>query len=197
MVLTVRAVACLCLCLTVCQVRGSHIPAEMNRTIQNLLQHYRIPREERYNRKPVFSREPLTGKTESQRVFMGGVLETYEKILGLMLNQLPTPSPVTNQLPNAGAANDAETGGNEDLRPKLNFILKKVHDLRKNEYQEQERLLQNLDALKNIKMENNVVQSKALWELPWLYEEASSLSKAHRQERRRRQAWRAKSHARG
>lgn len=37
---TARLVVCLCLGWTVCQVRGSYIPVEMNRTIQNLLQHY-------------------------------------------------------------------------------------------------------------------------------------------------------------
>lgn len=29
-----------CLCLAVCQVKGSYVPADMNRTIQNLLDHY-------------------------------------------------------------------------------------------------------------------------------------------------------------
>lgn len=37
---TARVVVCLCLGWAVCQVRGSYIPVEMNRTIQNLLQHY-------------------------------------------------------------------------------------------------------------------------------------------------------------
>ncbi|KAM6961892.1 interferon gamma-like [Tautogolabrus adspersus] len=195
MVATARAVVCLSFCLAVCQVRGSHIPVEMNRTIQNLLQHYRIPREERYNRKPVFSREPLTGKMEAQKVFMGGVLETYEKLLGHMLKQLPTPSPLTTELPNAILIHDAGTGTNKDVRVKLSYILKKVQDLRRHRYQEQEKLLQNLQALKHIEMENLVVQSKALWELPWLYEEASSLSdNIIKQRRRRRQARRAKNH---
>lgn len=40
MVTTARAVVFLCLWLSVCQVRGSHIPSKMNKTIQNLLQHY-------------------------------------------------------------------------------------------------------------------------------------------------------------
>lgn len=35
-------------------------------------------------------------------------------------------------------------------------------------------------------MDNFVVQSKALWELPWLYEEASSISNDAKMQRRRR-----------
>lgn len=40
MVATARTVVCLFLLLCVCQIRGSHIPVKMNRTIQNLLHHY-------------------------------------------------------------------------------------------------------------------------------------------------------------
>lgn len=36
----VRAVVCLSVWLCVCQVRGLYIPQEMNRTLQNLRQHY-------------------------------------------------------------------------------------------------------------------------------------------------------------
>uniref|UniRef100_UPI0037E750C8 interferon gamma 1 n=1 Tax=Semicossyphus pulcher TaxID=241346 RepID=UPI0037E750C8 len=184
-----RAVVCLSLCLAVSQVRSSHIPAEMNRTIQNLLQHYSISNKDRFNGKPVFSREPLTGKMEAQKVFMGGVLESYEKLFGHMLKELPTPSPQTAE----SNAADAAARTDEDMRTKLSYILRQVQDLRRHRYQEQEKLLQNLQDLKHIKMDNPVVQSKALWELPWLYEEASSLSdNIIKQRRRRRQARRAK-----
>uniref|UniRef100_A0A8C3G8C8 Interferon gamma n=1 Tax=Cyclopterus lumpus TaxID=8103 RepID=A0A8C3G8C8_CYCLU len=180
MVTTVRAVVCLSLWLVVCQVRGSYIPPKMNRTIYNLLQHYKIPSRERFNGKPVFSRDPLAGKMEAKRVFMGGVLETYEKLIGQMLKQLPTPTPQT-------------AGSNET---QLSYILKKVQELRKHRYQEQEKLLQELRDLKHIQMDNLVVQSKALWELPWLYEEASSLyeikMERRKRRRRRRQARRVK-----
>nr|AFM31242.1 interferon gamma [Epinephelus coioides] len=199
MVATVRAVICLCLWLSVCQVRDSHIPQEMNRTIQNLLQHYRISTKDRFNGKPVFSREPLTTKMEAKRVFMGGVLEAYEKLLGEMLK--PTPSPqVTgnNQLPaSAGTASNGEVAAGGDLRKQLSYLLKKVTDLRKHRYNEREKVLQGLRDLKDIQMGDPIIQSKALWELPWLYEEASSLSNIQRERRRRRrQTRRVKTHQR-
>nr|BCK60960.1 interferon gamma [Sebastiscus marmoratus] len=203
MVATVRAVVCLSLWLSVCQVRGSHIPQEMNKTIQNLLQHYKIPLRERFNGKPVFSREPLAGKMEVKRMFMGGVLETYEKLISHMLNQLPTPTPQTaesNNLPAsaAGTASGGEVGADVDVRKDLSYILNMVKELKKNRYLEQEKILQELKALKHIQMDNLVVQSKALWELPWLYEEASSLNDTmnteRRRRRRRRQARKAKIH---
>lgn len=40
MVARATAVLGWCLCLALCQVRGSYVPADMNRTIQNLLDHY-------------------------------------------------------------------------------------------------------------------------------------------------------------
>lgn len=40
MVVRVTTVVGWCLCLAVCQVKGSYGPADMNRTIQNLLDHY-------------------------------------------------------------------------------------------------------------------------------------------------------------
>ncbi|XP_060886210.1 interferon gamma 1 [Labrus mixtus] len=185
---TARAVVCLSLCLAVCQVRGSYIPVEMNRTFQSLLQHYNISPAERYNRKPVFSRDPLSGRMEAQKVYMGGVLEAYEKLLGHMLKQLPAPQ--TAELPNPC---DAEKGTTKDVRVELSCILKKVQDLRRHSFQEEGKLLQSLQALKHVKMEDEVIQSKALWELPWLYEAASSLSDDRiNQRRRRRQARRAK-----
>ncbi|XP_042367435.1 interferon gamma-like [Plectropomus leopardus] len=202
MVATTRAVVCLSLWLSVCQVGGSHIPQEMNRTIQNLLQHYKISATDRFNGKPVFSREPLTGKMEAKRVFMGGVLETYVNLLEQMLKQLPTQSPPTaenNQLPEsaAGTASDGQVAADGDVRKELNFILRKVKDLRKHRYHEQEKLLKELSNLKEIKMDNRIVQSKALWELPWLYEEASSLYDIQRERRRRRrQIRKVKTHLR-
>ncbi|XP_074554655.1 interferon gamma-like [Halichoeres trimaculatus] len=181
----VRTVVFLCFCLTASQVRGSHIPKEMNRTLQNLMRHYDLPPEVRLSGKPVFSREKLTGKMEAQKVYLGGVLETYEKLFSHMIKQQPTPSPQT-----AGNA-VVQNNGDDDVRGKLGYILKMVHDLRKHRYQEQETLLQNLQSLKHIKMDSLEVQSKALWELPWLYEEASSLVNTNstiKQLRRRRQA---------
>lgn len=40
MVARVTTVMGWCLCMALCQVKGSYIPADMNRTIQNLLDHY-------------------------------------------------------------------------------------------------------------------------------------------------------------
>ncbi|XP_028426874.1 interferon gamma [Perca flavescens] len=196
MVATARAVVCLSLWLLVCQVRGAYIPPEMNKTIQTLLQHYTIPTRERFNQKPVFSHKPLAGKMEGKRVFMGSVLETYEKLIGQMLKQQPTPTPQTagsNERLASAAAGDAS---DDRIRTGLNYILRKVKELKKHHYKEQEELLQELKGLEHIKLDNHVVQSKALRELPWLYEEASSLNEEIELRRRRRQARRVKNHPR-
>ncbi|XP_040005620.1 interferon gamma-like [Xiphias gladius] len=206
MVAAMRVVVCVSLWLSVCQVGGSHIPAKMNRTIQSLLQHYRISNKDKFNGKPVFSREPMAGRLETKKVFMGGVLETYEKLIGHMLNELPTPSPETAgsqggpaaAIPAApGTASDDGSQAGRTVREDLNYILKKVQELRRHHYQEQDKLLQELRTLGHIQMHNPAIQSKALWELSWLYEEASSLSdtiRMQRRRRRRRQARRVKIH---
>nr|XP_019964836.1 PREDICTED: uncharacterized protein LOC109644000 [Paralichthys olivaceus]B3IXK1.1 RecName: Full=Interferon gamma; Flags: Precursor [Paralichthys olivaceus]BAG50577.1 interferon gamma [Paralichthys olivaceus] len=182
MVSTARAVVCLSLCLCVCQVRGSHIPARMNKTIQNLLQHYNISNKDRFNGKPVFPKEPLSGRMETKMLFMGGVLETYEKLIGQMLEQLPNTTP-----PTAGSREGLNSAAPEvSVRTDLNYILKKVQELRTNRFKEQSKLLQGLHDLGDIKMNNFIIQSKALWELQWMYEEASSLSNNTKMQRRRR-----------
>ncbi|GLD48210.1 interferon gamma 1 precursor [Lates japonicus] len=168
----------------------------MNRTIQNLLQHYRIPLKEKFNGKPVFNTESSADRMETKRVFMGGVLETYEKLIGQMLKELPTPSPQTAGSSNEGlasaitagpgTASDTRSEAGGDVRMDLNYILTKVQELKRHKYQEQDKLLQRLQALKHIQMDNFVIQSKALWELPRLYEEASSLPDDIRMQRRRR-----------
>ncbi|KAK2859200.1 hypothetical protein Q5P01_003820 [Channa striata] len=197
----VRAVVCLSVWLSVCQVSGFHLPPKMNRTIQNLLQHYKIPPQERFNGKPVFSKEPLTGRLETKRVFMGGVLETYEKLFSKMLRQLPTPSPQTagnedHPASDVSAAQGA-AGSDTEVKEGLGDLLEMIRNLRKHSYQDEEKVLQGLHSLKTIQLDNTVVQSKALWELPWLYEEASTLSHMQMQrKRRRRQARRSKSHQR-
>ncbi|NP_001347651.1 interferon gamma [Maylandia zebra] len=194
MATTVRAAVCLCLWLFACQVRGSHIPAEMNRTIQSLLQHYKISSREKYDGKPVFPSDQ-NKKIETKLIFMGGVLESYEKLLGHMLKQLPTPSPqiaVSNAQPGSAitpassSPNNAGLVAGRDVRSELNYILKKVQELKKRRYHEQEKLLQGLQTLRDIKMNDRIIQSKALWQLPQLYEEASSLPEIKIQRRRRR-----------
>ncbi|XP_056280621.1 interferon gamma-like [Pseudoliparis swirei] len=163
-----RAALCLSLWLLALQVRGAYIPPKMNRTIDSLLKHYKIPARERFNGQPVFSKDALAGTMEAKRLFMGGVLETYEKLIGQMLQQLPA-----HPTPQAAESNELPAGG--DVRAELSYVLKKVQELRKHRYREQEALLQELRALRHLQIDNLVVQSKALWELPWLYEEASSL----------------------
>ncbi|KAI3366968.1 hypothetical protein L3Q82_009249, partial [Scortum barcoo] len=197
MVATARAVVWLTLWLCVCQIRGSHIPPKMNRTIHNLLQHYRITSKERFLGGPVFSREALDGKVEAKMVFMGGVLETYEKLIGHMLKQLPTPSPQTAGSAVTSTGGNAEAGAGGDVREELTYILGNIQELRKHHYKEQDKILQELRRLKHIQVDNAVIQSKALWELPWLYQEASSLpSTQERRRRRRRQTLRSKARLR-
>uniref|UniRef100_A0A3Q3BMR8 Uncharacterized LOC102303515 n=1 Tax=Haplochromis burtoni TaxID=8153 RepID=A0A3Q3BMR8_HAPBU len=186
MATTVRAAVCLCLWLFACQVRGSHIPAEMNRTIQSLLQHYVSIH---------YFLFPPVCHSDTKLIFMGGVLESYEKLLGHMLKQLPTPSPqiaVSNAQPGSAitpassSPNNAGLVAGRDVRSELNYILKKVQELKKRRYHEQEKLLQGLQTLRDIKMNDRIIQSKALWQLPQLYEEASSLPEIKIQRRRRR-----------
>ncbi|XP_023270603.1 uncharacterized protein LOC111661319 [Seriola lalandi dorsalis] len=195
MVTTARAMVCLTLWFSVCQVRAFHIPPKMNKTIQELMNHYDVSAKLIFSGKPIFSKEALNGKMETKRVFLGGVLEAYEKIIGQMLKELPTPSP---QTVTAAPSNNADTRlqGGEDVRVQLSYILKKVQELRKHHYQEQDMFLQRLQALKHIKMDDLIIQNKALFELPFLYAEASSLPDSMkmqmRQRRRRRQARRVK-----
>ncbi len=95
---------------------------------------------------------------------MGAVLETYEKLIGQMLKQLPTTSPQTAEIkgpadsaitPAAGTASDAEIGASGDLGKQLSYVLKKVEDLKNKRYQEQEKLLQGLQALRHIQVERH------------------------------------------
>uniref|UniRef100_A0A3Q4AT56 Interferon gamma n=1 Tax=Mola mola TaxID=94237 RepID=A0A3Q4AT56_MOLML len=190
MIATVRAVGFLCLWLVVYQVKGSYIPAEMNRTIQNLLHHYvstdcataAIP-------------QALVFSPVEKMVYMSSVLDMYEKMFGHMLKQLPTPSPKlaasTGRQAAAGSASDAPTGAGEDVRKQLTYILKKVQDLKRHHYQKQDQFLQKLYSVRHIQIDNFVIQNKALWELPGLYQQASALpDNGVMRRRRRRQAQR-------
>ncbi|XP_068442881.1 interferon gamma related [Clinocottus analis] len=190
----VSLVLCVTLWLSVWHVQAAFNTADINSTIKNLLQHYKIPEARaRFDRKPVFSRDPLAGNMEATSVFMSGVLEKYEELIGRMLEQLPTPTPHTaasDQLPASAAA----AGGGE-VATQLRYILKKVQLLKKHRYHEQEKFLRELRALKDIQMDNPVVQSKALGEFPLLYEKASSIN-VTMTSRRRRQARRNKTRPR-
>ncbi|XP_033991650.1 interferon gamma-like [Trematomus bernacchii] len=190
MVVSAKSVVCLCFLFSVCHVRGAYIPPKMNRTILNLLKHYNISKEEKYNGQLVFSKEAIPEKLLEKRVFMRGVLETYETLISKMLKELPTPLPDTK-------GGVGEGGAGEDVRTELNYILQKVLELKKNQYKEHDNLLSSLKKLISIKMDNATVQSKALGELPWLYEEASDLNNEIQSRRRRRQARKVKTHQRG
>uniref|UniRef100_A0A3Q2EHZ7 Interferon gamma n=1 Tax=Cyprinodon variegatus TaxID=28743 RepID=A0A3Q2EHZ7_CYPVA len=170
-------VVCIFMWLSVCQVSGAFIPNELNRTLQNLMQHYKISNQDFFNQKPVFPREPLKGNAELKMVYMYGVLEEYEKLLGHMLKQLPTPSP---QLATSGTRT-ASLSSSDEIRSNLMKVLSKMQELKRNNYKEQ--------AVGNFK-----VQSKALSELTWIYEEASSLADDKRRRRRRRRQTRIRLH---
>ncbi|XP_068611628.1 interferon gamma related [Brachionichthys hirsutus] len=200
------ATAVVCLCLALSQAGGSHIPVEMNRTIHSLLRYYKsvtkLPDRSRFTGKLLFSREPPSRQTEAKLVYMGGILETYDKLIGQMLKQLPTSGPQTAGASRAPPADANGAGAHGDVRTELRYVLKKIQELKKHRYEEQEKLLNGLQALRHIQTDNVAVQNKALWELPWLYEEASSLSNNTREDRRRRrrrrrQAQRVKTHLSG
>ncbi|KAM3587761.1 uncharacterized protein V6R79_013552 [Siganus canaliculatus] len=184
-----KAALCLCLYLMLCQVRGFYVSKEMSKSIQSLLQHYNISDTDRFNGEPIFSREPLPGKLETKKVFLGGVLLTYEKMIDRMLEQLPTPSP--------------QSSGNDDphaeVRKQLKKVQTKIRNLKEYRYGDEEKILERLESLRDIKMDDLMVQSKALGELPFFYEEASSLSdhSEKQRRRRRRQAKRARFHLKG
>ncbi|XP_030295621.1 LOW QUALITY PROTEIN: interferon gamma-like [Sparus aurata] len=195
MVSPVREAVCLILMVALCQVRGAYIRPKMNQTIQSLLRHYRIDDEKRFDGNNVFPKEPPAGKMETKLLFMGGILESYEKLLGHMLKQLPTASPQTDSVDST--AGMVEAGPSGDVRKDLRYILTKVQELKKKSFHEQEMILHGLQDLKHVQMDNFVVQSKALWELPWLYEEASSLSDNSERRRRRRRRQARKTQLRG
>lgn len=89
---------------------------------------------------------------QAKMVYMSGVLEMYEKLLGHMLKQLPTPSPKTAELAGHQAATAATATTDGDVRKQLSYILKKVQDLRRHRYHEQNQILQGLHALKHIQV---------------------------------------------
>uniref|UniRef100_A0A671VRI5 Interferon gamma n=1 Tax=Sparus aurata TaxID=8175 RepID=A0A671VRI5_SPAAU len=196
MVSPVREAVCLILMVALCQVRGAYIRPKMNQTIQSLLRHYRIDDEKRFDGNNVFPKEPPAVQMkmylissvfvlQTKLLFMGGILESYEKLLG----HIPTPSTAPPAM--------VEAGPSGDVRKDLRYILTKVQELKKKSFHEQEMILHGLQDLKHVQMDNFVVQSKALWELPWLYEEASSLSDNSERRRRRRRRQARKTQLRG
>nr|XP_057947066.1 interferon gamma-like isoform X2 [Doryrhamphus excisus] len=168
-----RTMLYVCVCLFASRIPASHVPSKMNKSIQNLLQYY-IPVKERFNGRPVFSRELLATKLEAKGVLMAVALQTYKELIQRMLKELP-----------------AQTDSTSDIRAELSYILERVQKLRRFRFQEQEALLDGIERFRHIQLDSALIQSKALWELPWLYEEASSLAdKQHR--RQHKQAKRLK-----
>uniref|UniRef100_A0A673A1D6 Interferon gamma-like n=1 Tax=Sphaeramia orbicularis TaxID=375764 RepID=A0A673A1D6_9TELE len=204
---SMKFAVCLCLWLLVCQVRGSYIPQRMNKTIQNLLKHYKISDDQRYDGKPVFSKKLPINKTETKMVYIGGVLEKYEELIGHMLSELPTPRPQTatdqQHLTSAftpGVGTNTEAGVGDNVRVELKYLLSKIKELKRHHYEEEGKVAKELFSLKKIQMNDIVTQSKALGNLQWWYDEASTLKKQQQiqrqRRRRRRQARRVKTHPR-
>lgn len=195
MLTAMRKVVCLYVWLSVCRVSESFVPQDMNRTLQNLKQHYKLSDDDAYDGKWVFPKEPLEGNSESKMVLMAGVLEAYEKLLVHMLKGLPTPSP--QSAISQDKASDTSTAGpsaSADVRSNLTKVLQKIKELKRHRYQEQVKVLHELQDLKHIEMDNIKIQSKALRELTWIYEEASSKAEnAMRRRRRRRRQTKMKS----
>ncbi|XP_077565346.1 interferon gamma isoform X1 [Stigmatopora nigra] len=164
------------LCLCLCGVQNA--PSTLNRTVQNLLQIYKIPPKERFNGRPLFSRELLSTKMEAKDVLMSALLQTYEELLGRMIRRAPAPTPTV--APAAPVSRDRALPS-ADTRSQLNYLLKRVRNLRKYRYRAAEPLLRGLDQIRCVQVDDLVVQSKALWQLP-------SLLRDDRKLRRRRRA---------
>ncbi|CAL8324444.1 unnamed protein product [Lota lota] len=157
---------CLSVCLSVC-LAASHVPVKMKEAIKTL-QHDQN-RDEVFSGSLVFPRESLNQmEVGAKRVVLGEILEVYDKLIGQMLSQLPAKSQ------------------SEVLE--LQYLLEEVRRLKKHRYQKHQLVRSTLDQLAHIQTNNSVVQRKALWELPWLYDAASSLAGRKRRSLRRRQA---------
>ncbi|KAK5877065.1 hypothetical protein CesoFtcFv8_026350 [Champsocephalus esox] len=192
MALSAKSVVCLCFLFSFCHVRGAHITLEMNKSILNLRKHYNISKAVEYNGQLDF-KEWIPEKLLEKRVFMRGVLETYEALINKMLKELPTPPPHTT----GSEGGVGEGGAGDDVRTDLNCILRMILKLKTIHYNEQDNLLSSLKKLMGIKMDSVTVQMKALRQLPWLYDEASDLTNEIQNRRRRRHAQRVKIHQRG
>lgn len=82
-------------------------------------------------------------------LFMGGVLQMYDKLIERMLGQLPTPSPDTTV---SGGTKGAFSDDAAPVKKNLTYLLKKVKELRKHHYQEQNEILHDLQKLDEVKV---------------------------------------------
>lgn len=95
-------------------------------------------------------------------LFMGGVLEMYDKLIDRMLGQLPTPSPETTM---TGGTKGANSDNAAPVRKQLSYLLKKVKELRRHHYQEQNQLLHDLHKLDKIQVPTT---RPSMWSRPWV-----------------------------
>ncbi|XP_035814446.1 interferon gamma-like [Amphiprion ocellaris] len=195
MVATARTAVCLSLFLLICQVRGIYVSQRVNETIQNLLRHYKISNREKFSGKPIFPRDPPDGKREVKMVFMSGVLETYEKLFGQMLRQLPTSTPPTADSTTPSTGTGLQPG--QSVRSNLTYMLGKIKELKKGYFQEEEKLLHELHGLRRIQTNSSLVQAKALFELPRMLEQAGIVSQNDTMRRRRRRQAKSRMALRG
>ncbi|XP_056445375.1 interferon gamma-like [Gadus chalcogrammus] len=158
-------------CLSVC-LPVATVPGKMLETIKTLrLQH---PQKGQSSSGFVFSRDTLNKMDDGdKRVVLGKVLEVYDKLFDQMLSQPPT---------------DSQSEENKTEEAGIRYLQEMVTLLRRTQYKKHLLLTSTLEQLGNIQINNSVVQSKALWELPWLFDEASSLAERKRRSLRRRRA---------
>lgn len=81
---------------------------------------------------------------QAEMIYMSAILQTYDKILNQMLKELPTPGPTTAQ--------SSGDKGTAELRSQLNYILKKITNLRIQHYNKPEQLLKMLQPLREVQV---------------------------------------------
>nr|UXB54328.1 IFNgamma [Gadus macrocephalus] len=169
--LSLFMLVCMSVCLSVC-LPVAPVPGKMLETVKTLsLQH---PQKGQSFSGSVFSRETLNKMDDGdKRVVLGKVLEVYDKLFDQMLSQPPT---------------DSQSEENKTEEAGIRYLQEMVTLLRRTQYKKHLLLTSTLEQLGNIQINNSVVQSKALWELPWLFNEASSLAERKRRSLRRRRA---------
>ncbi|CAL8386618.1 unnamed protein product [Boreogadus saida] len=169
--LSLFMLVCMSVCLSVC-LPVPNVPGEMLETIKTLTLHHQQKGQGSFSGS-VFCRATLNKLDDGdKRVVLGKVLEVYDKLFDQMLSQ-PTNGSQSEE-------NKKEVG--------IRYLKEKVTLLRRTQYKKHLLLTSTLEQLGNIQINNSVVQSKALWELPWLFDEASSLAERKRRSLRRRRA---------
>ncbi|XP_030210605.1 interferon gamma [Gadus morhua] len=168
--LSLFMLVCMSVCLSVC-LPVATVPGKMLETIKTLsLQHP----QKGQSSGSFFPRETLNKMDDGdKRVVLGKVLEVYDKLFDQMLSQPPT---------------DSQSEEKKKEEAGIRYLQERVTLLRRTQYKKHLLLTSTLEQLGNIQINNSVVQSKALWDLPWLFDEASSLAERKRRSLRRRRA---------